>query len=377
MTGAIGTGGFLRVTDDVCGNPGFPRVGDERGRVGGFAVKLHAMAHVIDLVHLLPARATALLDSLEHRRDGQKVVFDEVHAAPETQALHLTATRAVDNTLELVALFLEQARDKRGVGARGTQECLPDRHTTFGQRIIELVGAAIKQFGIGFFRARFGIFFPVIRREQVVPRAGEAIAANTAVGSRLPNRLPIASEAHNGKTRLNLPCVNDFRAKHHHRRARIHRHRPGQVWHISRLPSPTMNINSKIPQLVQEVLRPSNERRKHFAWDVMGIAVDRARKQDAIARAHAQEVIKIHHDAVHRDTSKHRCVAGLLIMEVGNGRLRPTAIAVDDVAMRRRTGEVIRHDLAKRPREKTGIELIDGGVHLVLGRRDAALCVTS
>ena len=81
------------------------------------------MAHVEDLVHLLPRGATLLLDEGEEGRDGEHIVLDDVLPLDEVEHLCLGSTRAVYHPMDPWTELLEQLAYDRGVGAgRGENE---------------------------------------------------------------------------------------------------------------------------------------------------------------------------------------------------------------------------------------------------------------
>ena len=58
-------------------------------------VNLQAVAHVEDLVHLVPVGARGGLDHLEQRRQGQHIVFHNVQFVNEMQYLGLRVWSAL------------------------------------------------------------------------------------------------------------------------------------------------------------------------------------------------------------------------------------------------------------------------------------------
>mmetsp|Transcript_6948 Transcript_6948/g.19752 ORF Transcript_6948/g.19752 Transcript_6948/m.19752 type:complete len:222 (-) Transcript_6948:603-1268(-) len=165
--------------------------GLRRGLVG---VELHPVAHVEDLVHLLPGRLRLLLDDPEHRRRGQHVVLDDMQArAEEVEHLCLRAAGAVDHAVHLVAEAIRQdlLHDRRVGAGRGEDE-LAGRDPAAAldlPLLLKFQATAVDE--IAWHRGVEGL--RELRREAldegVVPRSREAVAADAAVVRRLVRRL--------------------------------------------------------------------------------------------------------------------------------------------------------------------------------------------
>ncbi len=119
--------------------------------IGGFglAEDFHPVAHVVDAEHFLVAGAAGLLDGLEDWRNGQEVVLDVVHPGAEANALGLAAAGAVHHAVDAVAVFGEQLLDDGRVGAGGAEQGVAYGHVGLGQRVVHLVGAAVKILLVG------------------------------------------------------------------------------------------------------------------------------------------------------------------------------------------------------------------------------------
>ena len=112
--------------DDLRRNSEGFALGDDALCSFWIAIDLHAVPHIVDAEHLLVGRAAGLLDRLEDWGNRQEVIFDNVDASAETEALRLAPTRAVHHAVDRFAVFFEQLLDDWRVGAGRAHQCITD-----------------------------------------------------------------------------------------------------------------------------------------------------------------------------------------------------------------------------------------------------------
>ena len=88
----------LTVADDFGLNAHGHRSFDDGFGCLRIRVKFHAVAHVKDLVHLLPVRSRTLLNHFEQGRRWKEVVFDNMDVIHEVQHLRLRASGTVHHS---------------------------------------------------------------------------------------------------------------------------------------------------------------------------------------------------------------------------------------------------------------------------------------
>ena len=74
----------------------------------GSPIDLHSVPHIIDAEHFLVACITTFWIVLKIG-DRQEVVFNVMHARTKADALSLATTRAVNHTVDAVAIFSKAA----------------------------------------------------------------------------------------------------------------------------------------------------------------------------------------------------------------------------------------------------------------------------
>lgn len=108
VVGAIRSLTGFGAADDLGRNAEGLAFGDDACCGLWLAVQLHAMPHIVDAEHFLVSGATGLLDGSKNRRNGQEIVFDNVHRCAKAQAFGLPSSGAVDHAVDGIAIFLEE-----------------------------------------------------------------------------------------------------------------------------------------------------------------------------------------------------------------------------------------------------------------------------
>ena len=85
------------------------------------------------------------------------------------------------HAIDVVAVFAEELLDDRRVSARWAHDRVADCHVGVGQHVGHLVRAAVEILLVGRGIDGFGVFLKIVRAEQVVACAGQAVAANPRV----------------------------------------------------------------------------------------------------------------------------------------------------------------------------------------------------
>src|SRR6056300_81089 len=75
------------------------------------AVQFHAMAHIEDLEHLSPFGLAFGLNHAKQGRNGQELVFDDVHVFSKVQDFGLAAPAAMHHAVNAAAAFFEHFFD--------------------------------------------------------------------------------------------------------------------------------------------------------------------------------------------------------------------------------------------------------------------------
>mmetsp|Transcript_33340 Transcript_33340/g.92131 ORF Transcript_33340/g.92131 Transcript_33340/m.92131 type:complete len:348 (+) Transcript_33340:815-1858(+) len=173
--------------------------GDDRLRYTGLHVELQAVAHIKGAVHLPPGHLGMLMQELEERWHGQHPILDHVQALDEIQDARLPTTRAMNHTMDApTQVALEDAAHHRCIGpCRGKQELAYGQPLAIHLHgVLQGQGAAVNLLlgppGVEGLRevGHEGL------RENVVPRAHQAGAADAAVVTPLVGGLPRGREAH-------------------------------------------------------------------------------------------------------------------------------------------------------------------------------------
>ena len=96
-------------------------------------------------------------------RRRKQIVFDKMQATTKAEALGLAAARAVHQTGDGCAVFLQQTRNHRRISASRAEQRLADgQPIAFRQGIGEAMGAGVNNFRVNRGVECFGKFFAVI-----------------------------------------------------------------------------------------------------------------------------------------------------------------------------------------------------------------------
>ena len=372
---AVGFLGGFGATDDLRRNAEGFALGNDAGCGFWIAEDFHAVSHVIYAEHLFGAGAAGLLDRFEDRRDWQEIVFDVVHACAETNALGLTAAGAVHHTVDAFAVFGEELLDDRCVGARRAHDGVANGHVGVGQHVGHLVRTAVKVLLVSRWIDGLRIFLEVIRAEQVVARAGQAIAADAGVLKSFVSGLAGGGEADDGEAGLDVGIIDHVFAIHHDDCAGVHGDGASEVADVGCFTAAAVHADAVVAHGGEKVFGARNELAESFAWDGAGIAVDGAGNEDAVDRTNAEQVVDVHDKTVLCGLAEACRIACFFVMQVSEGRLGAGAIGVNDVTLLRVACEDIGTDLAERTGKDATVELIHDCVDFGLGGGDAALGV--
>jgi hypothetical protein len=100
-----------------------------------------------------------------------------------------------------------------------------------------------------------------------------------------------------------------------------------------------------------------------------------AGNEDAVDRADAEQVVDVHDQTVLCGLAEACWVAGLFVVQIGEGRFGAGAVGVNNVTLVGIAGEDVGADLAKGTGEDAAVELVHDGVDFGLGGGDTALGV--
>ena len=220
-----------------------------------------------------------------------------------------------------------------------------------------------------------GIFLEIVRAEQVVACAGQAVAADARVFESFVGGLAGRGEADDGEAGLDVGIVDHVFAVHHHDGAGIDGDGAGEVADVGGFAAAAVHADAVVAHGGEEVFGAGNELAECFAGNGAGVAVDGAGNEDAIDRADAEQVVDIHDEAVLSGLAEACRVAGLFVVQVGEGRLGAGAVGVDDITLVGIASEDVGTDLAERTGKDAAVELVHDGVDFGLGGGDAALGV--
>jgi len=313
-------------------NAELPDAADDLRNLRGGTVDLHPMAHVVDAVHFLPSGAAGSLDRAENGRDRHQGVFDVMDVATEMKAFGLSSARAMNKPADGTWIISQKCRDDRSVASRRAQERLADGHGGILQGILEPVGPAIHQILVDLFVEGFGIVSPVIGAQQVMPCAGQAVAADAAVRHGFVGGLSVGSQSDDGQSGFDPAAGDHFLFVQDGRGAAVDDNGRGQVSDIGSFAAAAMNVDPMATQYFQDLLVSADELRQDVPRDSFGISIDGARNQNATGRAHTQKIVQIHDDAVLRNSAKDGGVSGLTVVQVGQNGFRATSVGVDQIA---------------------------------------------
>ncbi len=174
----------------------------------GREVHFQAMSHIEHLVHFAPVRIALLLDGLEQRRNGEKVVFDYAAVVTyEVQHLGLCAARAVYHTVDFGAECIQKLLYYRCVGAGGGKYQLSCIQRTVFDTVCQFQLATVYQlFGYSLVIA-FRVFLCQVFGEYIVACAGQSVTAHTAIVFFLISSLSVRCQTYNHIARTDIGIV--------------------------------------------------------------------------------------------------------------------------------------------------------------------------
>ena len=265
--------------------------------------------------------------------------------------------------------------DDRCVGAGRAHDGVAHSHVGLGQHVRHLVRAAVKVLLVGRGIDGLGIFLEIIRAEQVVPCAGQAVAADAGIFKGFVGGLAGGCEADDCEAGLDVGIIDHVFAIHHHDCAGINGDGAGEIADVGCFAAAAMDADAVVAHGGEEIFGAGNELAECFAGNGAGVAVDGAGNEDAVDRADAEQVVDIHDEAVLSGLAEASRVAGFFVVQVSEGRLRAGAVGVDDVTLVGIASEDVGTDLAERTGKDATVELVHDGVDFGLGGGDAALGV--
>ena len=109
--------------------------------------------------------------------------------------------------------------------------------------------------------------------------------------------------------------------------------------------------------------------------DQLGVSPDGVGKQERPERAHAGEIVDVHHQGILGQALEGGKVPGLLPVEIGEDGLGARAVGVDEDALLGIAGQGVRQDLAESSREQAGMFALDGLMDLALVGRGPSIFV--
>lgn len=331
------------------------------------------MPHVINAEHFFIARAASLLDGFEDRGNGKKVILDDMHASAEADTFGLASAGAVDHAIDVCTILGEELLDNRCVGAGGTEECIANGHVRLGECIAHFVGATIQVLLVSLGIAGLGVFFEIVRTEQIVARAGQTVATDAGVFESFIAGLPGRGEAHDGETGFNLGVIDHIAAVHDDDGTGVDCYGAGQIADVGCFTAATVDADAVVAEGGKKVFGAGDELGQGFAGNGAGVTVDRTGNEDAIDCADAEQVVDIHDEAVLGGLAKASRVAGFAVVEVGEGTLRTGSVRVNDITLFRVAGQDVGPDLTESTREDAAVQLIHNRVDFGFRGGDAAL----
>ena len=134
-----------------------------------------------------------------------------------------------------------------------------------------------------------------------------------------------------------------------------------------------LDVEAPIAPIGHELFRALNEGRNHLAGNEALVAADGRADQDGARGSDAQQVVQIHDQRILRDALPHGKVPRLLPVNPGERALGARPVGVHHQTVVVTAGQVIGHNLAEGLGEQPLVHAGDGGVHLLLARRDSPL----
>ncbi len=205
--------------------------------------------------------------------------------------------------------------------------------------------------------------------------AGQAVAADAGVFESLVVGLAGRGEADDREAGLDLGVVDHIGTVHHHHGAGVDGHGAGEVAHVGGFAASTVHPDSVFAQSGEEVFGAGNELAQCFAGNGARVAVDGAGDQDAVDRAHAEQVVDVHDQAVLGGLAEAFGGASFLVVQVSERALGAGAVGVNDVTLVGATGQDVGADFTESARKDATVQIVDHCVDFGFRGRDAALGV--
>ena len=117
--------GWLNSSDYFCFYTEFFAVVDEFFGSFFMCIYFHAMSHVEHLIHFQPFCAGSSLNQFEQRWALKEVVFNDMPRLYIVEYFGLCATTAMNESVYIFEMFLQEWLENGEVGARRGEECFP------------------------------------------------------------------------------------------------------------------------------------------------------------------------------------------------------------------------------------------------------------
>ena len=231
--------------------------------------------------------------------------------------------------------------------------------------------AAIHQFFGNSMVVGLGITLCKVFAENVVAGRSEAVAAHSAVIFFFVGGLSETGETHDDITSADVGVIDDVGTPHTAGDGAINNDGAHEVAYVSRLAPRGVDADAHAAQLSQELVGAVDDGRDNLARDEHLVAPNGAADEDVIHGPHAQQVIGVHDESVLRDAFPHAEVASLAPVGVCKAALGAGAVGVHDVAVLRVATKDVGNDLAEGLWEDAFVDVLDGGMDVLLGGRDA------
>ena len=245
-------------------------------------VDLEPVAHVEDLVHLLPIGAALLLDGLEQWRDGEEVVFDDVDVLDEVHDFGLGTSRAVHHAVDGGPHLVEHLLDDGGVGARGAKDEFAGVDGASRDAVGEAEASGVDQVVGDGGVVGLGVFLRDVFGEDVVAGAGESVASHSAVVFSLVGRLAEGGEAYDDVARPDVGVVDDVGSAHTARDGAIDDDCADEVADVGRLAARGVDAHTHLSELCEELVGAVDDGADYFAGDEHLVAPDGAGDEDVV-----------------------------------------------------------------------------------------------
>ena len=116
---------------------------DDRFSRIGIGIDFHTVAHIEDLVHFVPIGTTLFMNQAEERRDGEKVVLDDMNIVDKMEHLGLGTATTMNHTVDVGTELVEDTADDRCIGTGGREDHFAGIDARHLGRVGEVFGATI------------------------------------------------------------------------------------------------------------------------------------------------------------------------------------------------------------------------------------------